>query len=84
MSAEKMETRDPATQCCWPDAPTPCADMRILWDLRSLLRQECQKLHWKSGHKMGCKRKGVWISLFNIPRIAKSLMPVDNSVSTEV
>jgi hypothetical protein len=22
--------------------------------------------------------KGVWISLFNIPRIAKSLMPVDN------
>jgi hypothetical protein len=36
-------------------------------------------LHWKSGHKIGCKRKGrVDFALFNIPRIAKSLMPVDN------
>jgi hypothetical protein len=38
-----------------------------------------QVLHWKSGHKIGCKRKGrVDFALFNIPRIAKSLMPVDN------
>jgi hypothetical protein len=29
--------------------------------------KECQVLHWKSGHKIGCKRKGVWILLFNIP-----------------
>jgi hypothetical protein len=35
-------------------------------------------VHWKSGHKIGCKRKGVWISRFNIPRIAKSLIPADN------
>jgi hypothetical protein len=55
--------------------------MRILWDL-SLL--ECQVLHWKSGHKIGCKRKGVWISLFNIPGIAKSLKPATTSQSTEV
>jgi hypothetical protein len=35
-------------------------------------------LHWKSGHKIGCKRKGrVDFALFNIPGIAK-LMPVDN------
>jgi hypothetical protein len=33
-------------------------------------------LHWKSGHKIGCKRKGrVDFALFNIPRIAKSLIP---------
>jgi hypothetical protein len=32
--------------------------MRILWDL-PLLQQRCQVLHWKSGHKIGCKRKGV-------------------------
>jgi hypothetical protein len=40
--------------------------MRILWDL-PLLQQDCQKLHWKSGHKIGCKRKGrVDFALFNI------------------
>jgi hypothetical protein len=49
--------------------------MRILWDLPLL---ECQVLHWKSGHKIGCKRKGVWISRVQHPGIAKSLMPVDN------
>jgi hypothetical protein len=32
----------------------------------------CQVLHWKSGHKIGCKRKGrVDFALFNIPSIAK-------------
>jgi hypothetical protein len=41
--------------------------MRILWDL-PLLQEECQVLHWKSGHKIGCKRKGrVDFALFNIP-----------------
>jgi hypothetical protein len=30
--------------------------MRILWDLPLL--QRGQVLHWKSGHKIGCKRKG--------------------------
>jgi hypothetical protein len=41
-------------------------------------------LHWKSGHKIGCKRKGrVDFALFNIPRIAKSLM-LTTSQSTEV
>jgi hypothetical protein len=35
------------------------------------------KLHWKSGHKIGCKRKGRGFALFNIPRIA-NLMVVDN------
>jgi hypothetical protein len=34
--------------------------------------KDCQVLHWKSGHKIGCKRKGrVDFALFNIPRIAK-------------
>jgi hypothetical protein len=36
------------------------------------------KLHWKKGTR-SAKRKGrVDFALFNIPRIAKSLMPVDN------
>jgi hypothetical protein len=51
-----------------PGAPEEtCADMRILWDL-PLHSKECQVLHWKSGHKIGCKRKGrVDFALFNIP-----------------
>jgi hypothetical protein len=48
--------------------------MRILWICR-YCSKGCQVLHWKSGHKIACKRKGVWIALFNIPHIAKSLMP---------
>jgi hypothetical protein len=28
-------------------------------------------LHWKSGHKIGCKRKGRVDFALNIPRIAK-------------
>jgi hypothetical protein len=51
--------------------------MRILGSAATAARM--QVLHWKSGHKIGCKRKGrVDFALFNIPRIAKSLMPVDN------
>jgi hypothetical protein len=64
MSAEKWKERDPATQCC-QIAPSPCADMRIL-GIR-YCSKECQVLHWKSGHKIGCKRKGrVDFALFNI------------------
>jgi hypothetical protein len=41
--------------------------MWILWDL-PLLPQQGVMLHWKSGHKIGCKRKGrVDFALFNIP-----------------
>jgi hypothetical protein len=72
MSAEKMEKRDPATQCCWPE----CANAPVLTcGSCGICRygKECQVLHWKSGHKIGCKRKGrVDFALFNIPRIAKS------------
>jgi hypothetical protein len=35
-------------------------------------------LHWKSGHKIGCKRKGVWISRCSTSRASLNLMPVDN------
>jgi hypothetical protein len=74
MSAKNWGNRDPATQCCWPDCANSVADMRILWNRATAAR--CQVLHWKSGHKIGCKRKGrVDFALFNIPGIAKSLMP---------
>jgi hypothetical protein len=40
--------------------------MRILGICR-YCSKECQVLHWKSGHKIGCKRKGrVDFALFNI------------------
>jgi hypothetical protein len=39
--------------------------MRFLRNL-PLLQQRVPKLHWKSGHKIGCKRKGVDFALFNI------------------
>jgi hypothetical protein len=73
MSAEKMEKRETCYAVLLARLrQRPCADMRILWDL-PLLQQGCQVLHWKSGHKIGCKRKGrVDFALFNIPRIAKS------------
>jgi hypothetical protein len=32
----------------------------------------------EGGHKIGCKRKGVWIHAVQHPGIAKSLKPVDN------
>jgi hypothetical protein len=36
-------------------------------------------LHWKSGHKIACKRKGVWISsAVQHPNIAKILDALDN------
>jgi hypothetical protein len=51
---------------CWPGGrQRSCADA----DLRicRYCSKECQVLHWKSGHKIGCKRKGVDFALFNIP-----------------
>jgi hypothetical protein len=44
--------------------------MRIVCDL-PVLQQGCQSAaHWKSGHKIGCKRKGrVDFALFNMPRM---------------
>jgi hypothetical protein len=46
--------------------------MRILWDLP--LRSSCCTERAQDS----CKRKGVDFALFNIPGIAKLLMPVDN------
>lgn len=73
------ESRDPATQCCWPDCPNKplfnCSSCKIV----RYCCQSCQKLHWKSGHKVACKRKGrVDFAIFNIPQVAKAFMPVDN------
>jgi hypothetical protein len=75
------ESKDTA-RCCLPE----CANspMRHADPVGSAYCVKL-KLHWKSGHKIGCKRKGrVDFALFNIPRIAKSLMPADNGPSTEV
>jgi hypothetical protein len=53
----------------------PRADMRILWDL-PLLQQGCKCCTGRAG--TAASAKGVDFALFNIPRIAKSLMPADN------
>jgi hypothetical protein len=51
---------------CWPVRQRSRADMRILWICRATAAG-CQVLHWKSGHKIGYKRKGrVDFALFNI------------------
>jgi hypothetical protein len=66
------EVRDPAAQCGWPDCVYPplltCGSCGIC---RS---KECQKLHWKAGHRKG----RVDFPLFNVPEIAKVLLPLDN------
>jgi hypothetical protein len=64
-------------QCSWPD----CVNAHVLTCgscgiCRTAAKR--QVLHWKSGHKIACKEGARSISLFNIPHIAKSLMPVDN------
>jgi hypothetical protein len=60
-----------------------CAEMGS-WDL-PLLRKGVKCCALEERTKMGCKRKGrVDFALFNIPRIAKPLMPVDNDVGTKV
>jgi hypothetical protein len=60
---------EPETLCSLI-APTPCTNMRIMWDV-PLLRQDCP-LHWKSGLNGLQAQRGVWISaLFSIPRIMK-------------
>jgi hypothetical protein len=80
MSDQKLkEIRDPATQCCWPD----CANAPLLTcgscGICRYCSKACQVRHWKSGHKIACKRKGrVDFALFNIPHITKRLLPLDN------
>jgi hypothetical protein len=79
MSAEKLKERkdDPAASSSWPD----CVNAHVLTcgSCGSAgTAAACQVLHWKSGHKIACKRGRVDFALFNIPHIAKSLMPVDN------
>jgi hypothetical protein len=59
LSTEKMdETRDPATQCVVVLTCDPVGS--------AATAARVQVLHWKSGHKIGCKRKGrVDFALFN-------------------
>jgi hypothetical protein len=55
-----------------PDAPTPCADMRILWDL-PLLQQRVSSAALEERAQDRLQAQGrVDFALFNIPRIAKS------------
>jgi hypothetical protein len=56
--------------------------MRILWDPLPVLQKV--SMHWKSGHKIGCKRKGrVDFALFKHPAHHKSLSLVTLSASTQ-
>jgi hypothetical protein len=72
MSAEEDGETRPATPV-QSSSSTP-----ILTAMGSpLLQQECQVLHW-SEHRSAASLRARIVSLFNIPRIAKSLMLVDN------
>jgi hypothetical protein len=69
MSAQKLEERETLPRnAAGQSAPTPCADMRILWICRYCSKGV--KLHWKSGHKIGQAQRACGFALFNIPRIA--------------
>lgn len=71
--------RDPALQCCWPectrDPVLTCGSCGI----SRYCSKDCQVLHWKSGHKIACKRKDrIDFVLFNIPEISQRLLLLDN------
>jgi hypothetical protein len=59
------ETRDPATQCCWSDAKVP--SRHAVLRIRRYAAKSAKAVHWKSGNKIGCKRKGVWIRVVQHP-----------------
>jgi hypothetical protein len=40
--------------------------MRILWDLPLLTTKALSSAALESGHKIGCKRKGRVVTLFNV------------------
>jgi hypothetical protein len=54
-----------------------CADMRILWDLPLLQQVSSAALEERAQDRLQAQGR-VDFALFNIPGIAKSLMPVDN------
>jgi hypothetical protein len=76
MSADKLKKREtPLRSAAVLIAPTPVLTCGSVGSAATAAKS----VHWKSGHKIGCKRKGrVDFALFNIRSIAKSLMPVDN------
>jgi hypothetical protein len=53
----------------------PCADGPVG---SAATAAKSVKAALEGGHKIGCKRKGAWISRCSTSRIAKSLMIVDN------
>ena len=73
------DNTDPATQCCWP----VCVNAALLTcgscGISRYCSKECQVLHWKSGHKIACKRKGrVDFAVFNDPQMTRHLKALDH------